>query len=360
MVEDAGAVVAGGLGLWLEEVGPDRVIGVTGTKGKSTTTSLVGHLATRLGLRCFTGGNLGAVPWSPGAPSPVDLWAIEISSYQATDLWSSPKVMAVTSLHEDHLNWHGDAERYYTDKLGACGRTGAVMTVANGADHRLRARAELLKPGPFWVDPSAADSSWTKALKLRGRHNLTNALIAAASLEQFGVDAAADPVLLAEAAEGYQPLAHRLETIATIAGVEYVDDSLSTNVLTTITAVDVFEDRQLALLVGGFERNIDYSPLAAVVAARKAPTLAFTLPDNGGHIGRSVIEAGGSAVHCSDIADAVQQAAVWARPGGVVLLSPAAASYGKFRNYAARGDAFRSAVNAIEVRRVIHPPRSLG
>jgi UDP-N-acetylmuramoylalanine--D-glutamate ligase len=340
-LESAGVAVVGGLGLWLEEVGSGSVLGVTGTKGKSTTATLAGHLAQRLGRRCSVGGNIGLVPWSGEAPSDVDLWVVEISSYQATDLWSSPAVVAVTSLHEDHIDWHGSVSQYYADKLSVCGKQGAVVTVANGTDARLRSRAEQLRPGPRWIDPNDAETSWTHILGLRGRHNITNALIAAACLQEFGIVGADDPRRLATAAAGYKHLPHRLETIAVIAGVEYVDDSLSTNVLPTIAAAEVFDGRPLALLVGGFDRDIDYSPLAEFVVARSTPTLVLALPTNGARIKRAITAAGGDAVSCSDIDDAVRHAAAWAPADGVVLLSPAAPSYGLYPNYIARSAAFR-------------------
>ncbi|MGH9224991.1 MAG: UDP-N-acetylmuramoyl-L-alanine--D-glutamate ligase [Acidimicrobiales bacterium] len=346
-LESGGVAVVGGLGLWLEEVGTERVIGVTGTKGKSTTTSIAGHLARGLGRSAFVGGNLGAVPWALDAPAGADLFVVEVSSYQATDLWSSPAVMAVTSLHEDHLNWHGTVERYYRDKLGACGRPGAVVTVANGEDERLRVRAGQLQPGPRWVDAEHRDTTWAKALGLRGRHNETNALLAAACLEEMGVEGATDPDRLAAAALGYEPLPHRLETVATVRGVEYVDDSLSTNVLPTIAAAEVFGDRPLALLVGGFDRDIDYRPLAELLARRTAPTWVFTLPQNGDRIRAAVEAAGGEAVPCRDLADAVERAAAVVPANGVVLLSPAAASYGLYPHYLARSAAFCEAVAAL-------------
>ena len=349
-LEAAGVEVVGGLGLWLEETGPDRVIGVTGTKGKSTTTSIAGHLARGLGRRCVTGGNLGAAPWWPEltAPEAPDLWVIEISSYQATDLWSSPAAMAVTSLHEDHLNWHGTVERYYADKLGACGRPGAVVTVANGSDERLRARAAQLRPGPRWVDAGTAESSWTGPLGLRGRHNQVNALIAAACLDERGIPGADDPDRLVTAAEGYEPLPHRLQTIAVVDGVEFVDDSLSTNVLPTIAAAEVFDGRPLALIVGGFDRDIDYGPLADLAVGRAAPTWVFTLPQNGDRIRAAIAAVGGEATTCVDLREAVERAAAVVPTGGVVLLSPAAASYGRYASYLARSAAFADAVARLD------------
>ncbi|MHB1498412.1 MAG: UDP-N-acetylmuramoyl-L-alanine--D-glutamate ligase, partial [Acidimicrobiales bacterium] len=368
-LEAAGVAVVGGLGLWLEEVGSERVVGVTGTKGKSTTVSVAGHLARRLGMRCFIGGNLGQVPWdpAPGAGTSsggsFDLWVIEVSSYQATDLWSSPAVVAVTSLHPDHLDWHRSVENYYRDKLSLCGRPGARLTVANGADERLQQMSRLLRPGPRWVPPAidggtstvtstgtstvtstgtstgtstvtspGANSDWTAALGLRGAHNVSNALIAAACLEEMGVAGASDPKALGAAAQGFHPLPHRLETVALFRGVEYVDDSLSTNVLPTIAAVDVFAGRPLALLAGGYDRGIDYSPLGEHLARRAAPTLVLTLPQDGERVRQAVVEKGCEAIACAGIGEAVEKAAGWAPAGGVVLLSPAAASYGLYSN----------------------------
>ena len=346
-LEAAGVVLVGGLGLWLEDVRPDRVIGITGTKGKSTTTSVAHHLATRLGVRSVAGGNLGTALWAPDVPADAELFVVEVSSHQATDLWSSPAVAAVTSLHPDHLTWHGGVERYYADKLSLFGKPGARATVANGTDELLQAHADRLGPGLRWVDPATSDASWAAALGLRGRHNVTNALIAAACLDEMGIDGARDAERLAAAALLYEPLPHRLETIAERGGVEYVDDSLSTNVLPTIAAAEVFEGRPLALLAGGFERDIDYGPLATFVAGRAAATRVFTLPTNGERIRLAVTEAGGDAVACTDLAEAVQAAAAWVPAGGVVLLSPAAASFGVYESYLARSEHFRALVEEL-------------
>ncbi|HET6966378.1 MAG TPA: UDP-N-acetylmuramoyl-L-alanine--D-glutamate ligase [Acidimicrobiales bacterium] len=347
VLEEAGVAVVGGLGLWLETHGPEGVIGFTGTKGKSTTTSVAGHLASGLGIACAVGGNIGLVPWDPAAPQGVDLWVIEVSSYQATDLWSSPAVVGVTSLHPDHILWHGTVERYYDDKLSLCGRPGARITIANGTDERLRSRAAQLAPGPVWVDDPDEAGGWAGSLGLRGRHNLLNAAIAARCLVAAGVPGAGDGERLATAAAGYHPLPHRLETVAVVGGVEYVDDSLSTNVLPAIAAAEVFEGRPLVLIAGGQERNIDYEPLGRYVVGRPAPTLVLTLPDNGPRITAAVTGCGGEAQDCADLAEAVRRAARWAPAGGVVLLSPAAASFGRFGSYKERGEAFRTLVASL-------------
>lgn len=228
--------------------------------------------------------------------------------------------------------------------------------MANGDDDRLVEREEWLRPGPRWVRypgvavggvPGPRLPAWVEALGLRGRHNALNALIAAACLEEIGIVEAADPDRLAEAATGFHGLPHRLQTIRVHDGVEYVDDSLSTNVLPTIAATDVFADRPLALIAGGFDRDIDYSPLAEHLAARGQASMVFTVPDSGDRILREVLSRGGTGVACRDIDEAVFKASKWAKPGTVVLLSPAAASFGRFSNYKQRGDTFRSAVEGL-------------
>ena len=354
-----GIPVVGGLGLWLAEADLRRVLCVTGTKGKSTTSSVTGHLLTQLGYRCMVGGNIGASPYDPAEESgsgDFDYWVIEVSSYQATDLPCSPPVVAVTSLHPDHLDWHGGVEQYYRDKLSACSQPGAELTVANADSDLLTERVALLGPRVEWV--SADDEpgvDWMEPLGLPGRHNRRNALIARRCLVALGVPGAGDDATLRTAAAGYQPLPSRLTPAGTVGGVTFVDDSLSTNVLPTLAALDSFPGRRIALIVGGHDRGIDYAPLAAGVVARPAPTYVLTLPDSGPRIRAEIEQAAGQeepasfagVTDCPDLAAAVAAGFRWAQPDGIVLLSPAAPSFGQFKDYRDRGEAF-----AREVRRL--------
>jgi UDP-N-acetylmuramoylalanine--D-glutamate ligase len=362
-----GVPVVGGLGLWFAEADLRRVLGVTGTKGKSTTSSVAGHLLTQLGYRCMIGGNIGALPYDPAEDSglgDVDYWVIEVSSYQATDLPYSPPVVAVTSLHPDHLDWHGGVEQYYRDKLSACSQPGAELTVANADSDLLAERVALLGPRVEWVsadDDPAAD--WMEPLGLPGRHNRRNALIARRCLVAMGVPGAADDARLRAAAAGYQPLPSRLTSIGTVDGVTFVDDSLSTNVLPTLAALDSFPGRRIALIVGGHDRGIDYGPLAAGIVARPAPTYVLTLPDSGPRIRAEIDQAAldhaarnqtpdqaplfAGVTDRPDLDSAVAAASRWAKPDGVVLLSPAAPSFGQFRDYLDRGETFARAMRAL-------------
>ncbi|HXL94425.1 MAG TPA: UDP-N-acetylmuramoyl-L-alanine--D-glutamate ligase [Streptosporangiaceae bacterium] len=347
-LEANGVTVTGGLGLWLAGADRSRVVCVTGTKGKSTTTSVIGHLLTGLGYRCLAGGNIGVSPYDPDDPS-YDYWVIEVSSYQATDLRCAPPVVAVTSLHPDHLDWHGGVEQYYRDKLSLCTRPGAELTVANGDSDLLRARRDLLAPEVAWVsaedDPGA---TWMAPLGLRGQHNRRNALIARRCLAALGIDAAHDDAAMRAAAVGYQPLPSRLTTVGTAGGVTFVDDSLSTNVLPTLAAVDAFPGERIALIVGGHDRGIDYAPLAAGILARKEPTLVLCIPDSGPRIHAAFPAGRPDVVDCASLADAVSVGFRWARPAGVVLLSPAAPSFGQFRDYRDRGEAFTRSVLDVD------------
>jgi UDP-N-acetylmuramoyl-L-alanine---L-glutamate ligase len=334
---ERGIPVVGGLGLWMQEAPRDQVVCVTGTKGKSSVVSIAGQLLNGLGYRCMVGGNIGAPPYDPEADQgPWDYWAIEVSSYQATDLASSPPVVAVTSLNPDHLPWHGGGvEQYYRDKLSLCSQPGAELTIANG-------------PRVEWVHANdEPGATWMESLGLLGSHNRRNALIARRCLAALGVPEAADDAALSRAAAGYRPLQSRLQVIGDVAGVTFVDDSLSTNVLPTLAALDSFPDRRVALIVGGQDRGIDYRPLASGVRARQAPTHVLTLPDSGPRISAAFESAGFADVtDCPDLDAAVAAGFTWARPDGIVLLSPAAPSFGHFRDYRDRAEAFARAMRA--------------
>lgn len=355
---EAGVQVVGALGLWLAGH-PDRtkVLCITGTKGKSTTTAIAGHLLTRWGYRCFTGGNLGPAPFDPDCHADdVDYWVVEVSSYQATDVFVAPPVTVLTSLHPDHLPWHqGDVEVYYRDKLTLCSRPGAAVTVANGDSPLLRAHRDLLARQVDWVHapvPGDLDWTWVSELGLPGEHNRRNAVLAAHALQRMGIPEANDRHRLLSAAAGFDALPNRLQTVATLDGVTFVDDSLSTNVLPTLAAVEAFPDQPLALIVGGQERDIDYRPLAVGLRPRARPTLLLTIPDNGPRIAAEVTgtDPGPNVrVHAvEDLAAAVRYGYRWARPtGGVVLLSPAAASFGRFVDYKDRARAFGDTITTL-------------
>ncbi len=341
-----GVELVGGLGLWLGDAPRDRVVLVTGTKGKSTTASIAGALATGLGQRCLTGGNLGTPPWDPMVEA-ADWYVVEASSYQAHDVRRGSAVVVVTSLSQDHLVWHHGYEQYVADKLSVCTRPGVRVVLTPTDDAELERHAALL--GDHVTHVEQADEPWVRELGLLGTHNLRNALLARRALVELGVPGAEDDVAVQAAAATYRPLSSRLTPVGSVGGVDFVDDSLSTNTLPTLAGVAAFPGRRLALLVGGQDRGIDYGPLAAGLAGRTEPLLVITLPDNGPRIAAALAEG---APHVEvrehdDLPGAVRAAHAWARPEGVVLLSPAAPSFGRFKNYAERAEVFIAAMDGL-------------
>ena len=349
-IEGAGVPVCGGLGLFMQEADRSRVACITGTKGKSTTTALAVHLLNGLGHDAQAGGNIGVPPWDPTSGPPPEYWVVETSSFQVPDLDTAPHVVAVTSLSPDHLDWHGSVERYYTDKLSLCTKAGVEYAVADGSDDELRANVALLGPHLRWVDEASVehDRVWSTGLALPGPHNARNASIARSVLIAMGVPGADDDDKVSAAAAGFRGLPSRCQSLGLVGSVEFVDDSLSTNVLPTRAALLAYADRPVAVLVGGHDRGVDYAPLGAAIARRTEPTLVVTMPDNGPRIGAAVRAMSGADVTVADavtLEDAVGTAYAWVEStgGGVVLLSPAAPSFGRFADYRERAAAFAAA-----------------
>jgi UDP-N-acetylmuramoylalanine--D-glutamate ligase len=345
-VREGGARLVGGLALWLEEAPRERVACITGTKGKSTTTAIAGALCRGLGADAFVGGNLGRPPWDPEAP-PADWYVIEVSSYQAYDVATGPRVVAVTSLSQDHLTWHHGYANYVRDKLSVCTRPGVEVVVAPEADDELRQHADLLGRNVTYVKDS--DPPWVAELGVIGVHNVRNALVAQAILVELGVPRADDADALRQAAAGYEPLPSRLTWIGAVGAVDFIDDSLSTNTLPTLAAVAAFEGRRVALIVGGHDRGIDYAPLARGLQTRADSILVLTIPTTGERIAATLRTHAAEipVQECGDLPEATAAGYAWAVPDGVVLLSPAAPSFDYHRDYTERAQVFAAAMREL-------------
>jgi len=348
----------GGTALWFgERAGADGnapgTICVTGTKGKSTTSSLLAHLLRAAGLRTALAGNIG-VPLLELLDGEADAWAIELSSYQTRDVAASgarPSIAIVTNLHPEHLDWHGSEARYIEDKLALLTEAKPHIAVLNAADPRLAAlslpdseihwygdargwhlRGDALYRGDDFVMDTAS-------LPLPGWHNRSNLCAVLTALDAFGLDAAG----LAPHAATFQPLPNRLQPIGERDGILYVNDSISTTPMATLAALALYRDRPVALLVGGHDRGLPWDDFAAAMHTL-APGAIVTLGQNGPRI-RALLEpiakAGGFALSsASDLAESMAQARAALPSGGVVLLSPGAPSFGMYRDYVARGRHF--------------------
>ncbi|MFG2100858.1 UDP-N-acetylmuramoyl-L-alanine--D-glutamate ligase [Micromonospora echinaurantiaca] len=349
-----GVTVTQGTALWMADHA-ERTIGVTGSKGKSTTSSLISHLLAAVDRPNVFGGNIGV----PTLDLPeADLYVLELSSYQCSDLTDSPRVAVVTALFPEHLDAHGGEAEYYRDKLNLIAY-GPRTVVVNGNDPRLafelgdRAAVRAGRPDTAHVAAGPDGDPWfhlvdqplfpRAVLPLVGRHNESNLCVALAVLDAVGVDVVARKDTLAVAVAGFQGLAHRLTEIADPSGLTFVDDTLATSPYAAMHAIDAYEGRPLTVIVGGTDRGLDYSPLREHLAERELTVIG--IPDSGGRIVEAL--AGLPKVRTEvvdELVDAVRLARELTPAGGVVLLSPAAPSYGRFRNFEHRSEVFAQAV----------------
>lgn len=360
---EQGARFIGGTALWFGEHAAShaggRVVCVTGTKGKSTTTSLLAHLLRAGGHRTALAGNIGlplleTLDALDGPQSP-EFWAVELSSYQTGDVGLSaarPDVAVALNIFPEHLDWHGSQARYVEDKLRLLTEGRPRIAVLNAADPTLSALRLPDSEIRWFGDASGwhlrGDALWrgereimdTAALPLPGRHNRGNLCAVLAAIEALGLDAAP----LAPAAAGFRPLPNRLQPIGERDGIAYVNDSISTTPHATLAALECYAGRRIALLVGGHDRGIDWHGFAEAMRTR-APLAIVTMGENGPRI-HALLEAaageGGFVLGAArDLADAMAQArAALGAQGGVVLLSPGAPSFGPYRDYVARGRHF--------------------
>ena len=345
------------------------IIGVTGTKGKTTTTTLIERVLSSGRRRVVAGGNIGT-----GAPlhlvdslTPDDLVVLELSSFQLETLAHSPHVAVVTNVLEDHLDHHGTRDAYVAAKKNIVAWQGprdiAVLnlddpsTVAlhTGASSEVRGYSLSLHPKRgAYLDPNGdlvlvsgdRRAVLCKATELRvpGRHNVANALAAAIVGDAFDIPADVIGRTLRE----FEGVARRLETIAEKDAILWVNDSAATTPSATITAIAAY-DRTPVLILGGVSKGADFSVLARAVADRARGVVL---------IGRAADEIA-SAVAAADpkgrvavrraatLDDAVAAARAMARPGDVVLLSPACASFDMFSSADERGEKFAAIVRSF-------------
>ncbi len=308
--------------LWMAERGGRQVIGVTGTKGKSTTATVIAHLLSQV-TATELAGNIGR-PVIELLDAPLDTWVVcELSSYQIADLTVGPEVAVLTNISREHTDWHGSEEQYRADKLRLFDLPG------------VRAAVRPLGDRGGWPAVVAADQ-----IPLRGAHNAQNVAAAVAAIRAAGLTVPPLP----EALNGLDPLPHRLQTVHTDQrGVEWIDDSISTTPASAIAALEAFADRPVVLIAGGSDRQQAHAELATVLALRAPWTALILLPDTGHRLGEAAAAQGFSQDRISaagDMAEATRLARELVPAGGVVLLSPAAPSFNRYANFEERGDEF--------------------
>ncbi|HEY1826302.1 MAG TPA: UDP-N-acetylmuramoyl-L-alanine--D-glutamate ligase [Acidimicrobiales bacterium] len=343
-LEDYGVVVTSALNLWLHETPRDRVVAITGTKGKSTTTSLVTFFLECLGEDAQRLGNIGRAPYDPEVDTAAGWLVLEVSSFQIVDLDLAPRVVVVTSLGEDHIDWHGSLAQYRKDKLSLTRAPGDHRTIVADSPALHEHENEI---GGDLSYVASDHTQLAKALGLIGEHNDSNVALALAAVAALtGIDETRVREATRSRAGEFEPLSGRLTLVAHERRdgltVRYVDDGLATSVLPTLAALEVFGDQPVALIAGGFDRGVEYDELAHALCARENFTALITIGNAGLRLS-TVVRA-----HCHDLvqhsASSMQEAVQLARSsletGGVVLLSPAAPSFDRYRNWEERSADF--------------------
>lgn len=337
--------------LWFAENPDAKTICITGTKGKSTTAALTTHLLTCSGINTCLAGNIGR-PMLDCENEGVKWWVIELSSYQISDLEAKPDIVLLLNLSDEHIDWHGSADRYIADKLKLVGLAGNSRVLANFADAALVERLAE-QAGVVWFN---SDKTWraredgvlgcngryiSAPASLPGEHNMQNLAAALTVIEELGLEVPSLDAALAS----FSGLPHRLQSIGEIAGIRYVNDSISTTPVSVTAALRTIGSKNVVLLLGGMDRGLDWDDFSIGLTGR-APYAIITLPDNGPKIFASLKSAGiepeGGLHQSAQLSEAVTLAQMLVPENGCILLSPGAPSFPHFRDFEERGNQFKS------------------
>jgi UDP-N-acetylmuramoylalanine--D-glutamate ligase len=326
-----------GIPIWSDvEVGyrvlPNPILGVTGTKGKTTTTTL---LAEMMGVPAA--GNIGlALCALDGEIDPGLLIACELSSFQLEHVDTfRARIAVLLNLEADHLDRHGTHEAYRDAKLRVFERQAeedvAVLPRGFGPVPGSGRRVEFSPDDELPAEP-----------RLRGLHNRANAAAAAAAARAAGLSDEA----IARGLEAFQGVPHRLEVVGEAGGVLYVNDSIATNVFAARAALDAYADALVYLILGGRAKGESFEPLAAAIGPNVRRV--YLVGEAADQLAEALGGAGVEAERSGNLGNAFAAASAVAVPGGVVLLSPACASFDQYANFEERGEEFRALVRILQ------------
>ena len=348
-----------------------KIVAITGSNGKTTTTTLTGEIIASGGRKTLVGGNLGTPAITFVEQSSPDTWVVlEISSFQLESIETfRPHISAVLNITPDHLDRHGSMEHYVAAKTRIFENQGAGDYAVLNADHEATRRlAQGLKPellpkllwfsckheverGAFVKDGAivvrdvvvrdgeAVEIMPLSEIALKGAHNVENVLAAVA----IGMAAGVEPAAIRRAVKDFRAVEHRLEYVTTLGGVQYYNDSKATNVDATIKALESFP-ANVHLILGGRDKDGDYRELKPLIAGRVKRV--YTIGEAAAKI-ESQIGGAAPVVSAQTLEAAVRQAAGLAAAGDIVLLAPACASYDQYSSYEHRGRAFKELVQSL-------------
>ncbi|CAB4244570.1 UDP-N-acetylmuramoylalanine--D-glutamate ligase [Methylacidimicrobium sp. AP8] len=331
---------------------PCPVIGVTGTKGKSTTASLLAHICRSAGRKTFLVGNIGIPPFAVwGDLDPESVVVCELSSYQLEFVHSSPHIALWTNLYPEHLNYHGSFDAYASAKSRiARWQSKRDFLVYPEDDPKVADRLEIdggsAKRMPYRgpEDLPAIDFSRFRPL---GRHNRKNAAAALLAAEFLGIPAS----IMQEAIDSFSPLPHRLEPTGRVRGVAFYNDSISTVPESALVALDALPNVR-TLIVGGQDRGLPLEGFARALAACSSLRTVILLPETGLRLGAllrgSGVRFSGDLFFVETLEAAVRTAIAETPEGSCCLFSPAAPSYNAYRDFEERGDHFRELIRRAQ------------
>lgn len=353
-------------------------IGVTGTKGKSTTTSLIHHVLHTSGLTSYLGGNIGTpalTMWSEAyaqsnefSQNKTVYFTLELSAHQLAELTTSPTIAVIQDIVPEHLDYYENFHEYLSAKAHLTQNQTANDIVIYNADSKTATQLADVSPAqkftfsllrnadcycPHDLDNIIAYREEpilaAQDVPLMGNHNLYNVMPAIVIGKTLGIAT----TTIASAIKSFQSLPHRIQLVGTVNGVEYYDDSIATTPEAAIAAIRSFHRKQIVLIAGGYDRNQDYSKLAREILDTNVTTVIL-LPPTGEQLKQAILDTQShiadegyqlkNTVEVETMDQAVSAAHHYAVPGDIVLLSPAAASFGTFKDYQDRGDQFRENV----------------
>ena len=365
-----GAIITSEIEMVLK-LAPCKIIGVTGTEGKTTTTSIIYEILKSSGKNCFLGGNIGKPIFTEiKNMKPEDIVVLELSSFQLMGMRVSPDISVVTNMYPDHLNIHSSYEEYQQAKKNIFLHQNENGVVILNYDNEITRKfadevksnlvffssLENLENGyvydrkdetiKSYVNGKSKNILKKQEIKLRGIHNYENICAALAATATI-----VDEKDQIKAIKEFNGVEHRLEFVRELNGVKYYNDSIGTSPASTIAGLNAF-DENIILLAGGSDKGLDYTEIGETIA-KKVRVLLLTGPtaekiENATKLamsksGKETVEI----IHCKDLQEAVSMANEKAKSGEIVLMSPASASFDAFKNFIERGIKFKEFVNNL-------------
>lgn len=346
-----------------------NIIGVTGTKGKGTTSTLVYEMLKEAGFEAFLGGNIGVPPFEFLEKLTSDSWVVlEMSSFQLLDLTVSPHIAVMLMVTSEHLDYHKDTAEYIEAKRNILKHQLPGDFAVINRDYPASNESDINTDGQvFYISREREVEEGcfalgnqiilrakgndlpiidTRELLLKGDHNHENACAAVMAAYLAGVRVNAITAVL----RSFKGLEHRLELVGTINGVEYYNDSFSTTPETAIAAIEAFKNSEI-LILGGSSKNSDFTELGEVIGKRENIKAIIGIGEEWPRIKEKILGLKSDVIvldGATTMNQIVVAASKIAEPGDIVLLSPACASFGMFQNYKDRGNQFREEVSALK------------